>query len=162
MKHYVLLAGVLVRLAACAQHADNPASHTRRTTVRETTMENHNTNEKRLIEVTDKLIQLMIERDTAAMNQIVDKGFTLTHMTGYVQSKADWFAEVEKESMKYFSAEKVNRRVNINGNRATVTQQNRVDARIWGSRHTWRLQQVYQLEKRNGHWIILNSVASTF
>lgn len=120
------------------------------------------TEENKIIEVARLLTQLMIERDTKAMNNIVDKDFTLTHITGYVQSKAEWFHEIETESMKYYSYKVVKTSVRINNNTATFVGQNLLDARIWGSRNTWRLQQTMQLEKRNGNWIILNSVATTF
>ena len=109
-----------------------------------------------------QLAELMIARDTISMNKILDGQYTLTHMTGYVQPKAEWFAEVERESMKYYSAKEVNITVNLNEPKADVTVQNLVDASIWGSRNTWRLQQKMKLEKRNGRWIILSSVASTF
>lgn len=112
--------------------------------------------------VVRQLAKLMIARDTVAMNNILDKNYTLTHMTGYVQPKAEWFEEVVRESMKYYSAKEVNHTIKVNGNTAEVITQDLVDARIWGSRHTWRLQQKMKLEKRNGNWIILNSVASTF
>lgn len=112
--------------------------------------------------VVRQLAQLMIARDTVAMNKILDKNYTLTHMTGYVQSKSEWFDEVARESMKYYSAKEVNHTIKVNGNTAEVLTQDLVDARIWGSRHTWRLQQKMKLEKRNGTWIILSSVASTF
>lgn len=121
-----------------------------------------NTDEAQVLAVVQQLADLMIKRDTAAMNTILDKDYTLTHMTGYVQPKAEWFDEVRKESMKYYSAKEVHHSVTINGNMATVTMQNLVDARIWGSRNTWRLQQKMTLEKRAGQWIILKSVASTF
>lgn len=112
--------------------------------------------------VVRQLAQLMIARDTVAMNKILDKNYTLTHMTGYVQSKSEWFDEVARESMKYYSAKEVNHTIKVNGNTAEVVTQDLVDARIWGGRHTWRLQQKMILEKRNGAWIILSSVASTF
>jgi hypothetical protein len=64
--------------------------------------------------------------------------------------------------MKYYSAKEVDHNINVNGNTADVTIRNMIDARIWGSRNTWRLQQKIKLEKRNGHWIILHAVASTF
>lgn len=83
-------------------------------------------------------------------------------MTGYVQPKLEWFGEVQKETMKYYSAKEVDHRVKLNGNKAELTVKNMVDARIWGSRNTWRLQQQMKLEKRNGEWIILRSIASTF
>lgn len=112
--------------------------------------------------VVRQLAELMIARDTVAMNKILDKNYTLTHMTGYVQPKAEWFDEVARESMKYYSAKEVNHTIKVNDNTAEVMTQDLVDARIWGSRHTWRLQQKMKLEKRNGKWIILSSVASTF
>lgn len=34
-----------------------------------------------------RLVELMIARDTVAMNNILDEHYTLTHMTGYVQPK---------------------------------------------------------------------------
>ena len=120
------------------------------------------TDEAQVLAVVRQLADLMIKRDTVAMNDILDKDYTLTHMTGYVQPKAEWFNEVMKESMKYYSAKEVHHSVTLNGNNASVTMQNLVDARIWGSRNTWRLQQVMTFEKRNGTWIIMKSVASTF
>jgi hypothetical protein len=120
------------------------------------------TEEMQILEVTRQLTLWMIERNTVDMNKIVDENFTLTHITGYVQQKDEWFAEIENESMKYYSAKEVKHSVTINGDRATFMNKNLLDARIWGSRNTWRLQQNMQLQKRNGKWIILNSVAKTF
>lgn len=121
-----------------------------------------NSDEPALLAVTRQLTELMIKRDTAAMDKIVDADFTLTHITGYVQSKKEWFSEIEKESMKYYSYQEVKTSVTINGDKATFVGQNLLDARIWGSRNTWRLQQTMSLEKRNGKWIILKSIATTF
>lgn len=118
--------------------------------------------EMQVLIVTRQLTQLMIAGDTAAMSKILDKNFTLTHITGYVQPKSEWFAEIERESMKYYSAKEVAHSIKINGDRAAFVQQNLLDARIWGTRNTWRLQQKMEIEKRDGKWIILNSVASVF
>jgi hypothetical protein len=119
-------------------------------------------NELQILEVTRKLTESLISKNVAEMNRIVDSNFTLTHITGYVQSKSEWFAEVESESMKYYSYHEVKTSVEVDGDSATFIGQNLVDARIWGSRNTWRLQQTMQLKKRNGEWIILESVATTF
>ncbi len=151
MKFSFVVIFSLLFFTACSQNKPN------------TTMEQHTTNDEAQVMATvKKLADLMIARDTTAMNTILDEHYTLTHMTGYIQPKNEWFAEVEKESMKYYSAKEVNHTVEVNGSKADVTVQNMVDARIWGSRNTWRLQQKMQLEKRNGKWIILQSVASTF
>lgn len=115
-----------------------------------------------VLAVARQLNQLMIVRDTAGLDEILDADFTLTHITGYVQSKEEWFSEIASEKMKYYSYKEVKTSVEIKGNRATLIEQNMLDARIWGLRNSWRLQQVMELENRNGNWIILKSVATTF
>lgn len=118
--------------------------------------------EKSALAVTEKLTELMMARNLDGMNHILDENFTLTHITGYVQPKKEWLQEVQSESMKYYGFEPVSRKVTVSGNRAEVIQQNRLDALIWGSRNVWNLQQIIQLEKREGKWMIMKSVGSTF
>lgn len=124
--------------------------------------ENITIDEQAVSALVKQLSESMIKRDITTMTKILDKDFTLTHITGYVQPKAEWLNEVALESMKYYSVKEVNHKVKITGQVAEVTIQSLVDARIWGSRNTWRLQQKMRLEKRNEKWIILNSIASTF
>lgn len=125
-------------------------------------MDNIEDDKSQVLDVTRQLTQLMIDKNTIAMTKILDSYFTLTHITGYVQSKAEWFDEIESEQMKYFSFKEVKTSVKIEEDKATFVGQNLLDARIWGTRNNWRLQQTMQLEKRNGEWIILKSVATTF
>lgn len=120
------------------------------------------TNKSEILDVTRQLTQLMIDKNTVEINKILDQDFTLTHITGYVQSKDEWFSEIENERMKYYSYTEVKTSVKIDGDKAVFVGQNLLDARIWGTRNNWRLQQTMHLEKRNGKWIILNSVATTF
>lgn len=115
-----------------------------------------------VLQTVRSLAELMIKKNISEMEKILDENYTLTHMTGYVQPKDEWFKEVLSERMKYYSAKEVKYTVQIKDNKAEVTIQNLVDARIWGSRNTWRLQQIMKLEKRKEKWIILSSVASTF
>lgn len=116
----------------------------------------------KIITVSRQLTQMMIEKDTAGIEKIVDEDFTLTHITGFLQTKKDWLTEIETKSMKYYSYKEVKTSVEINDDRATFIGQNLLDARIWGTRNNWRLQQTMQFEKRNGDWIILKSVAKIF
>lgn len=138
---------------ACSQSKSN------KETMQDETIKN---DELEIFEVTRQLTQLMIEKNTEAIDKIVDPHFTLTHITGYVQSKAEWFSEIESERIKYYSYKEVKTTVKIDGDKSTFVGQNLLDARIWGTRNNWRLQQTMQLEKRNGKWIILKSVAITF
>lgn len=118
--------------------------------------------EDQIIAVTDRVTQYMIEKNLDGLRSILDEDFTLTHVTGYVQSRMEWYFEIETEGMKYYSAKKTKHKIKISGNEAVSTFQHLLDARIWGSRNTWRLQQKMKLEKRNNQWIVLNSIASTF
>jgi hypothetical protein len=78
------------------------------------TMENKlGADETEVLKTVRQLADWMIKKDTVAMNSILDKDYSLTHMTGYVQPKAEWFNEVIKESMKYYSAKEVNYTVTI-------------------------------------------------
>lgn len=120
------------------------------------------TEESQILNVSRQLTVYMIEKNVAGINRIVDADFTLTHITGYVQPKNEWFAEIESEGMKYYSYQEVNTSVEFDGEKAIFTGKNLLDARIWGSRNIWRLQQVMTFEKRNGQWIIMKSVALTF
>ncbi|WP_231129622.1 nuclear transport factor 2 family protein [Flavobacterium sufflavum] len=125
-------------------------------------MDNIEDDKSQVLDVTRQLTQLMIDMNTVVMNKFLDTHFTLTHITGYVQSKAEWFDEIESEQMKYYSFKEVKISVKIEEDKATFVGQNLLDARIWGTRNNWRLQQTMQLEKLNGKWIILKSVATTF
>ena len=118
--------------------------------------------ENQIIAATDSVIEYMIEKNLNGLKSILDKDFTLTHITGYVQSRKEWFSEIETEGMKYYSAKKIKHHVSISGDQAVSTFQHLLDARIWGSRNTWRLQQKMKLVKRNNQWIVVNSIASTF
>lgn len=146
----LLLTIIFNRTNACTQVKLKPTEN----------METYN--KEQILDITRQLTQLMIDRDTNAINKIVDADFTLTHITSYVQSKNEWFSEIESERMKYYSYKEVKTSVKIEGNSATFVGENILDARIWGSRNNWRLKQTMQLEKRNGKWIILKSVATTF
>ncbi|MBS7231585.1 nuclear transport factor 2 family protein [Flavobacterium psychroterrae] len=118
--------------------------------------------ELEIFAITRQLTDLMIDKDILELNKILDQDFTLTHITGYVQSKDEWLLEIESERMKYYGYEEVKTSVKMEGDKGTFVGQNILDARIYGTRNKWRLQQKIQFEKRNGKWIILQSVATTF
>lgn len=150
----LLLTFLLNTTTACSQTKLKPQD----------AMENDkkDTDKSQVLTVTRQLTQLMIDKNLVEMSKILDTHFTLTHITGYVQPKDEWYTEIETERMKYYSYKEVQTSVEIDADKATFVGQNILDARIWGSRNSWRLQQTMQLEKRNGKWIILKSVATTF
>ncbi|MGT2756987.1 nuclear transport factor 2 family protein [Streptococcus ovuberis] len=106
----------------------------------------------------------MVDQDIDTLEVLLDKEMSLIHMTGYVQPKAEWLADIASGQMSYFSSthEKVEN-VKIEGNRAKMTSYDLVEASIWGStRHTWRLKMDVHFEKKDGDWKIVKQIASTF
>lgn len=111
-----------------------------------------------------KLYAAMVNQDTAALEQVLAPEMTLTHMTGYVQSRDEWISQVGDGQMRYYQAREDNiKDVVVTGEHASLTGQNQVQASIWGSsKNWWRLQLKATLAKRNGRWLITKQVASTY
>ncbi len=106
----------------------------------------------------------MVEKDLVTLNDVLAPSMELTHMTGYVQPKLEWINQIQNDEMQYFSSkEEAIKDIEINGNKASFTSQNRVQARIWGGGvNTWPLQMKVYFEKKNDKWIIVKQIASTY
>ena len=122
-----------------------------------------NMDEQQIIELYRAVNQAMVAKDIDKLDRILADGMHLVHMTGYDQTKDEWFTQIRSEQMRYYSTKEENiKDIKIEGNKASFIGQSRVDARIDGSRHTWRLQVKNYFEKRNGEWIIVRQEASTY
>ena len=126
-----------------------------------------------MIEMMDKeiIMQLyrdentaMVKKDINRLNEILASSMTLTHMTGYVQPKLEWIDQIQNDEMQYLSSKEANiKNIEIDGNKASLVGQNRVQAKIWGGGvNTWPLQMKMYFEKKNGEWTITKQVASTY
>lgn len=106
----------------------------------------------------------MVKKDINKLNQILAPTMHLTHMTNYIQPKFEWIDQIQNDEMQYFSSfEDDIKDVQIDGNKASLIGQNRVQAKIWGGGvNTWPLQMKMYYQKQNGHWIIINQIASTY
>ena len=58
-----------------------------------------------------ELTRMIIDKDIVGMDSLLDSSFTLTHITGYVQSKNEWYSEIESEGMRYFTYREVSTKV---------------------------------------------------
>ena len=97
--------------------------------------------EQQIIELYRAVNQAMVAKDIDKLDRILADDMHLIHMTGYDQTKDEWFAQIRSEQMRYYSTKEENiKDIKIEGNKASFIGQSRVDARIYGSRHTWRLQ----------------------
>jgi hypothetical protein len=57
----------------------------------------------------------MVAGDADALGALLADGFTLTHMTGYRQPKAEWLADVRSGEMTYHAMDDVQVTIDISG-----------------------------------------------
>lgn len=108
------------------------------------------------------LCDAMVAGDVAELDSILADDFTLTHMTGYVQSRSEWLNSIESGEMRYHRMETVEATLSAEGTQPELTARNLTDATIWGSRATWRLTLRSWFEPRGDGWRIARTVASTW
>ena len=108
-------------------------------------------------------LDAMISRDTDALGACLTEDFTLTHMSGYVQTRAQWLTERAAGECRSYSVEPQGEpRIDIAGDSATLTHRIITDATVYGSRNRWRFATV-QTFVRHGHtWLASKAVATTW
>lgn len=112
-----------------------------------------------LIDLYRQHVTLMVSGDTEALSKLLAPDFYLVHMTGMQQSKAEWLAAIDSGEMQYHEAQE-HRVEQLNDNE--VLGQNLVDATIWGSRGSWRLQLHAFFSHTPQGWLIEHIEASTY
>lgn len=105
----------------------------------------------------------MVTGDAHALGGQLAHGFTLTHMTGYVQSRREWLEQVGSGEMTYHSVEDVAVSVeDADAGAPVLTARTRTDATIWGGRGVWPLQLEIHFAHDGDRWVAARTVASTW
>ena len=118
--------------------------------------------EQAIIDLYREMNTEMVAANTDALDKMLTPDYTLTHMTGYKQSRAEWLAQVKSGEMDYFSTKEVSVTPTVQGDHAQLTGRAITAANIWGIRGTWGLQLIIDYEKHNGKWLMSKAVASSF
>lgn len=108
-------------------------------------------------------LDAMTRHDTAALGRLLTDGFTLTHITGYVQARSEWLTEMNAGQFRYHAVEPQGEpQIQIAGDSATLTHRIITDATVYGSRNRWRLAFVQTFVRGDGAWLASKSVATTW
>lgn len=109
------------------------------------------------------LYQAMMDKDTRALEELLDDAFVLIHMTGMRQPKDVFIRCVADGTLNYYSAQHEHISVQLDGDVAHLIGQSRVNAAVFGGgRSTWRLQLRMQLKQKAGRWVFTGARASTY
>ncbi len=120
------------------------------------------TPEEQVYLVYKSLYEAMINKDVDCIDRLMMDGSVLVHMTGVRQPKREWLRAIEDESMKYYSTKEENIEIILKEKKAKLVAQNKVDARIYGSRNTWPLELTMSMVKFEKVWKISHIEASTY
>ena len=114
-------------------------------------------------EVYREMYRAMTAKDAEALDDVLDDGFVLVHMTGMRQDKQAFIKAVINGTLNYYACKDDSIDVKINGDTAVLIGKSQVNAAVFGGgKHTWRLEQDLTLVKRDGKWLITLSEASTY
>jgi hypothetical protein len=106
--------------------------------------------------------EAMVAGDADALGALLTDGFTLTHMTGYLQPRAEWLADVRSGAMTYHAIQDVDVTVDADADTPVVTARTRTEATIWGGHGIWPLQLRIRFGRMGGSWLATDMVASTW
>lgn len=114
----------------------------------------------RLRSVHVALCEAMVTADIAGLDEILASGYTLQHMTGYVQNRAEWLEEISTGGMQYSSIR--NQRMTVDVDQAFLEAETVTVARIWGSHGSWRLRLQSWFAFEDERLVIARTIASTW
>ncbi|MGI5459637.1 nuclear transport factor 2 family protein [Streptomyces sp. CA-249302] len=107
-------------------------------------------------------LKAMHEGDTSALDALLDDESTLTHMTGYVQPKAEWLAQMRQGQFVYHTIDEKSTTLDVDGDTAHLVVRTVTDATVYGTRWDWRLQLATDYARRSDTWVVLRTKATTW
>lgn len=138
------------------------SSESERPTTVTTTNEHVEDSKREILTAYRAMYRAMLDKRTDALATLLDDQYSLTHITGLRQPKKDWLAAIDSGQMRYHAAEEKSVTVDVDGDRAVLVGRSVVDATIYGGRGTWNLQLTTDYARKDGRWIAMGTVATTF
>lgn len=99
--------------------------------------------------------QAMINKDEDSLNIIMDNNYTLTHMSGKIQTKKEYIKDIMNGVLNYYHSTIIEPVINIHDDsHAKLTADVELDAKVYGIKGKWTLNTKILMEKRNGIWYL--------
>ncbi|MFG2589436.1 nuclear transport factor 2 family protein [Streptomyces sp. NPDC048438] len=115
-----------------------------------------------IIEAHRAYMEAMSHGDTQTLADLLSDGFTLTHMTGYVQPKSEWLSQMREGQFIYHSIDEKDMDLDVQDDTARLVARTVTDATVYGTRANWRLQLATDYARESGAWVTLRTVATTW
>ena len=98
----------------------------------------------------------VFDADTETLREIVSEDMTFTHMSGMVQSREEYFADIADGNLNYFTIGIDKPVIKVDGDSASITFTSVLNANAYGARGTFRMKGTHHYKKRDGEWIAVN------
>lgn len=152
MKMLIILLTLLFSLTGCAENTvstDNSYNDLSQGAEMQMT-----TDEKAIIEAYDRFEQAMIDKDIDTLNALVTPDKKFTHMSGNVQTKEEFFGEIEDGTLNYYSYKLNSPVVTVDGDTALLTGSTTLEAKVYGASGTWTLKTKQHFVRQGGKWLL--------
>jgi hypothetical protein len=112
-----------------------------------------------LMTVLRALHAAMVEARIDALDGLLDKDYSLEHITGYVQPRDEWLDAIRSGEFMYHHIELDDRTLalKITGQTATISGRGVFDATINGMHAPWRLRFALACSRQGGQWRLLSA-----
>ncbi|WP_226555068.1 nuclear transport factor 2 family protein [Priestia aryabhattai] len=120
-----------------------------------------NEDKQNISSIYQQIDEAMVNKDTDILDNILDDGYILVHITGYHQDKQEWLEKIENEEMKYYKTMPQRTTITIDSNTAILDCDTKIDARIYGFRRIWGMKMKMNFEKRGGSWRPVKAIATS-
>ena len=100
--------------------------------------------------------QAMIDKDIETLDRLYQDGTTFTHMSGKVQTKAEFFREIADGTLNYFAYDIHDPQITVDGDEAALTASVTLTAKVYGASGSWTLPVNAHFTKIDGQWIAHN------
>jgi len=99
--------------------------------------------------------QAMIDKDESLLNEIMDDSYTLTHMSGKVQTKQEYIQDIINGVLNYFHSTINEPTIIITDDKyAKFTADVELDAKVYGIKGNWTLNTNVTMKKVDDIWYL--------
>lgn len=103
-----------------------------------------------------RYFEAMCDADIDVMRQIVCEDMVFVHMSGRKQSREEFFSDIEKVRLKYYTIGIEDPMITVDKEKGTITYNSILNANAYGTRGTFRMKGTHHYELGESGWMQVN------
>ena len=117
-----------------------------------------------ILRLLDDYHAAMVAARSDTLENLIDSEFTLTHITGYVQPKAEWLSVIRSGDFDYHSIQVDLPALTVEetSDTAVINGRGVFNATINGLKAPWKLQFTLEFTRQKGQWKLMHAKYSSY